>query len=183
LKNRPPNQYFNKKERIIMKITGPLAEKGLHVFDKETHVHAGHEIPRIWFVVADRVKAHVYRKSGDGLELIADLKAAGGKTKDAGSHVFKADGPSLKGNHDPRGQKKHHGDVSFVHTLTQWLDMAEKEHVFDRLVIIAAPHTLGEIRPALPRNVHDRVTAEIDKDLTGAPVKEIFDHLNESLWF
>lgn len=165
-----------------MKITGPLAEKGLHVFDHEPRMHEGHLIPRIWFLVADREKAHVYRKASHGLEQIADLKA-NGHAKSVDGHVLKAHGSAGKGAHDVHGEKIHHGDAAFIHTLADWLEVAERERVYDRLVLVAAPHTLGEIRAALPRAVHDRVTAELPKQLTGAPVKEVFDHLNKEIWF
>jgi protein required for attachment to host cells len=165
-----------------MKITGPLAEQGLHVFDHEPRMHEGHMIPRIWFLVADREKAHVYRKTPHGLELIADLKA-NGHARTVDGHTLKDHGPAEKGAHDVRGEKTHHGDNAFIRTLVDWLDVAERERVYDRLVLVAAPHTLGEIRAALPRSVHDRVTAELPKQLTGASVKDIFDHLNREVWF
>ncbi len=166
-----------------MKITGPLAEKGLHVFDHEPRMHDGHLIPRIWFLVADREKAHVYRKAPHGLELIADLKAAAGATHNVDGHAVSIHGGAQHGMHDPHGEKVHHGDMAFVRTMVDWLEVAERERVYDRLVLVAAPHTLGEIRAALPRAVHDRVTAELPKQLTGAPVKEVFDHLNKEVWF
>lgn len=137
-----------------MKLKGLLAEKGLHALDDQPHMHAGHKIPRIWFIVADRQKAHIYHKVENGLELIADARAIG------------------------QGM-----DISFIPALANWLNLAEQENVFDRLVIVAAPHTMGDIRAALPHNVDNRVTAEIAKDLTGLPVKEIFEHLDNVVWF
>ncbi|MGE0846847.1 MAG: host attachment protein [Flavobacteriaceae bacterium] len=44
---------------------------------------------------------------------------------------------------------------------------------FDKLVIVAPPHTLGELRQHLHREVTDRVIAEVDKTLTQHPVYEM----------
>jgi protein required for attachment to host cells len=44
---------------------------------------------------------------------------------------------------------------------------------FDRLVIVAPPRVLGDLRGRLRREVADRVVAEIPKTLTNRPVSEI----------
>lgn len=44
---------------------------------------------------------------------------------------------------------------------------------FDRLVIVAAPQTLGALRPALHKVVTDKVVGEIAKDLTNHPLDEV----------
>lgn len=44
---------------------------------------------------------------------------------------------------------------------------------FDRLVIVAAPKVLGDLRQALHKEVTDRVVAEIPKDFTNHPLDEI----------
>ena len=44
---------------------------------------------------------------------------------------------------------------------------------FERIVIVAAPSTLGALRDELHKEVQDAVVAEIDKDLTNHPLNEI----------
>lgn len=44
---------------------------------------------------------------------------------------------------------------------------------FSRLVIVASPHVLGEIRPQLHKEVTDRLIGEVDKDLTNHPLDEV----------
>ncbi len=169
-----------------MKLTGTLAEKGFHAFDAEPHTHAGHEIPRLWIVVADRMKARIYRKTHDKLELIGDAVASSGA-----SHLGKAENYKVAraigsgGGHgqDPRQENKHHEDMAFIHTLTSWLEDAEREKAFDRLALVAAPHTLGEIRSVLSKSLQARVTTEINKDLTKLPENELRDHLKDVVWF
>lgn len=44
---------------------------------------------------------------------------------------------------------------------------------FDRLVIVAPPRTLGELRSKMHAEVAEKVVAEIDKTLTNHPLTEI----------
>lgn len=48
---------------------------------------------------------------------------------------------------------------------------------FDSLVLVAAPALLGELRPALHKEVTSRVTGELAKDLTNHPIGDIASHL------
>ncbi len=44
---------------------------------------------------------------------------------------------------------------------------------FESLIIVAPPRTLGELRKHYHKEVSERLTAEIDKTLTGHPIPEI----------
>ena len=44
---------------------------------------------------------------------------------------------------------------------------------FESLIIVAPPRTLGELRKHYHKEVSDRLTGELDKDLTGHPITEI----------
>lgn len=58
-------------------------------------------------------------------------------------------------------------------------DLAEKLYAeahrgaFERLVLVASPKVLGDLRAALHKEVADRIVAEIPKTLTNHPVAEI----------
>ena len=75
-----------------MKLSGTLAEKGLHAFDDEPRTHQGHEVLRIWVVVADGAQAHIYRKTPEGFESIVEAKTG-----------------HSKAHHDTSGEKAFHG--------------------------------------------------------------------------
>lgn len=47
------------------------------------------------------------------------------------------------------------------------------------IVIVAPPRTLAVLRSAWPRDIADRIVAEIPKDLTGHPVPDILRHLTD----
>jgi protein required for attachment to host cells len=44
---------------------------------------------------------------------------------------------------------------------------------YESLIIVAPPRTLGEMRKHYHKEVSDRLSGEIDKDLTGHPLDEI----------
>lgn len=44
---------------------------------------------------------------------------------------------------------------------------------FESLIIVAPPRTLGEMRKHYHKAVSERLTGEIDKDLTGHPIAQI----------
>ncbi len=52
---------------------------------------------------------------------------------------------------------------------------------FDRLVLVAAPHVLGELRNTMHKEVSARVVAEIAKTLTNHPVVEIEKVVQDAL--
>ena len=170
-----------------MNITGRIAETGFRAFKAGQQAEQGYRLAHVWVVIADRQEAHIYHKTEKGLELIADVGSDGA---DVSTDTEFFDGhfseiSSGRNRHDPdfREKKKRQGDMAFIHSLAKWLDMANNEHVFDRLVLVADQHTLGRIRAGLTRNVHDRVTAELDRDLTKLPLKEIQEHLNSAIMF
>ena len=44
---------------------------------------------------------------------------------------------------------------------------------FDALIVVAPPKTLGELRKHYHKEVSNRLTGELDKDLTGHPIPDI----------
>lgn len=170
-----------------MKLSGPLAEKGLEIFNGEMRYHAGHQITRLWVVVADQEKAYIYRKIiSDGVELIATAKASNDETHHRISHKERAHLVSKTKMHhitDPHDIHERKNELHFVQRLATWLDEAQKEDAFDRLLLIAAPKTLGELRPLLSEGVQMRLIAQLDKDLAGMPDHKIREHLAKIIQF
>ena len=59
------------------------------------------------------------------------------------------------------------------------LEAALAGGAFDRLVVVAPPSMLGDLRACMARSVLDRVVAEVPKDLAKVADHEIRDHLKE----
>ncbi len=61
----------------------------------------------------------------------------------------------------------------FAEELAETLYKYAHRNAFDRIVLVAAPRVLGDLRAKLHPEVADRVVAEVPKTLTNHPVDEI----------
>lgn len=132
-----------------------------------------------WIVVCDATKALFLRNAGDArlpdLRVIERLDAADrGRTSDQG-----ADRPGLLQNRsapasaieqtDWHGQQKE----AFAVQIAGRLDLLHREDPASPIFLVAPSRILGSLRHALSPSASAAVTAEIDKDLTKHPVREI----------
>ena len=162
-----------------MNVTGILAEKGFHIFETEPRSHQGTKIIRIWFIVADHKQAYIYRKTAHGLELIAHATAEGKQIKSVDDHIFMPQSLNTHDHKHAQDNEPHHSDIAFTRRLAEWLDVAEKEKSFDRLVLVAAPQTLGNLRSGLSKHLKERIWRELDKDLTGMSLHELQGRMSD----
>jgi protein required for attachment to host cells len=63
---------------------------------------------------------------------------------------------------------------------TGWMNL--QEAMILRLVLIAAPQTLGELRKILSKPVQMRIVTEVDKDLTKMSDKDLQVELEKIVW-
>lgn len=64
-------------------------------------------------------------------------------------------------------------EARFVREFAGRLNRAAGAGRFDRLVLVAPPKVIGELRAALAPAAADRLVGEVPKDLTAHPVSEI----------
>jgi protein required for attachment to host cells len=74
---------------------------------------------------------------------------------------------------DPHRELKR----AFAGRIASLIEERLAENAFDRLVLVAPPVTLGDLRSALSKSVKERVSAELDNDLTNTPIEELPKHL------
>jgi protein required for attachment to host cells len=65
----------------------------------------------------------------------------------------------------------------FVAHVAATLERLVRAEKVKKIVIVAPPRTLAELRHAFHADVKNRIVAELDKDLTNRPVWEIEKHL------
>lgn len=73
--------------------------------------------------------------------------------------------------------RRHLSAEEFVRELVAYLERGQREHRFDRLILVAPPLFLGVLRQHLSKPLEQLVTLEIDKDLTKFKAHEIREHL------
>lgn len=137
-----------------------------------------------WILIANGARARLFSNDGPGhgVELVSDEVLAGanlpgreimsdrpGRTFDS----FGAGRHAKEPRTDPRKVEKR----SFTHELAAMLDDGLKQGKFERLVLVAPPGELGLLRAELSPAVRKRVSADLNKDLTGLAPSEIPDHL------
>jgi len=141
---------------------------------------------RTWIVIADaaRAKIMVQAKAGEALTALE-----GGEFQNPAllhhSRDFKSDRPSrsmesaavarhaIEPRHDPRRLAAR----DFAKELSAFVERSAIEKSYDRLVIVAPPHMLSDLRHALGRHADGMLIAGINKDLTKIPLHELPRHL------
>jgi protein required for attachment to host cells len=147
-----------------------------------------------WIVLADGARARVVANKGPGIDLQPiyeeeDAKAMlpareieadrPGRTFDSGGRGNAA----AQGRHayesptDPRRKLQ----ADFIRGVAELLEDAALKGSFDRLVLIAPPKALGDLRSSLTKNVSRMVSEEIPKDLVGVPIHELPERLQDVL--
>ncbi len=136
-----------------------------------------------YVIVGDGRKALFLRNNGKGAAL--DLKT---------EQVFQNDNPptreqgtsppgrsfqSVGSSRSSVEQTDWHeiGEQRFARTVTDALEALARDRDVPGFVIIAPPRTLADLRQAFGADIKHRIIAEIDKDLTGHPIKDIAKHL------
>ena len=141
---------------------------------------------RTWVVVADGRTALIFENDGPehglskvpGGELHAERPDARGLFSDRAGRAFDTAG---QGRHamEPPTSAEEQVRMRFVRTLVDWLDKPTRAGAADRLVLVAPPKMLGDLRAELSDQLSRKVVAELDKDLTKAPPDDIAHALGE----
>lgn len=66
-----------------------------------------------------------------------------------------------------------------AHHAIAALEVQWAKGVFDRIVLVAGPKMLGDLRHSLPRSLAGHVTGELHKDLVKTPLHELPEHLKD----
>jgi protein required for attachment to host cells len=141
-----------------------------------------------WIVIADGAHARLFanRGPGKGIEAIengvinGDHRPDHELVRDAAGRTFESVGDTrhaITPRTDPHRELKR----EFAKELVSLLDQRLSEHAFDRLILVAPPKALGDLRSALSDGLKPRVYAELDKDLVKIPTAELPQHLGAVL--
>ena len=142
---------------------------------------------RTWILVADAGRARVMLQSGpggelalvEGLDIEHPMQKSSDMVRDSLPRTFDSVGP---GRHaiTPRSDPHRAEKKNFAKKLAQMLDTGLGTKAFDKLVIIAPPQMIGDLRPNLSDAVRSRLEREILLDLADASLAEISRRLAET---
>ena len=141
---------------------------------------------KTWILVADAGRARLF-----------ESQARDGMLAEIGSYAnpdVHARGADLAGDRPPRTQEsanstRHaiepHTDphdkaaIGFAKGLAEVLEQARVEHAYTRLLLVAPPRFLGQLRAELGAQVGKLVAGSVGKDLTHASNEDIRAVLDE----
>ena len=139
-----------------------------------------------WIVVADGRRCRISASVGPGAPLttVQEFSQPGLASRD-----IDADKPGR--SFDSAGQGRHGMEPSTDANRTAEKNLAReialfvgenrKQGAFERLFLVAAPRTLGDLRAMLPKEASCLIAGEIDKDLTNISVHDLPGHLETLL--
>ncbi len=141
---------------------------------------------RTWVLIGDGEKAIVLRNAGDEeyLNLVVErvLEHENPPTREQGS-----DRPGRHADAPVPGSDQRSAfeeadwhrleKTRFAGEIAKRLYKLAHQGRFDRLVVVAPPQTLGDLRRTFHDEVKRRIIGELDKSLTHHPVWEIERHL------
>lgn len=141
-----------------------------------------------WILIADGAHARVFvnRGPGKGIEAVqggvinGDHRPDSELYSDRAGRTFESVGDT---RHAITPKTDAHRELKrdFAKQLAEMLDRSFSEKAFDRLVVVAPPAALGDLRAALTAQVKPHVYAELDKDLVKTPTAELPQHLGAVL--
>jgi protein required for attachment to host cells len=138
-----------------------------------------------WILVADGATAKVFEHSGPGkgLQVVDDLMFEQAPLRareimaDRPGRSFSSYG-SGRSAMEPSSDPVHVRERRFVESVAEELERKHQQHAFDRLIVVAAPTALGDLRPAFSKGLRDTIIAELPKDLTNLPTAQLSQHFD-----
>lgn len=132
-----------------------------------------------WVLVADGEKALFLRNEGDALypnlQVVRELRHENPPTHDQGTDRpgrFN-DGPNVHRSAVQETDWHRIAKDRFADEIADRLYKMAHKGTFERIVLVAQPQVLGEMRKKLHKEVNDRVKAEVPKTLTNHSIDQI----------
>jgi protein required for attachment to host cells len=144
--------------------------------------------PTIWVLVADAARARLFQveqpqqnlSAALGQELIGSNLRSREIASDRPGRTFDSGG---EGRHakEPPTDPARHAQEEFARDVVRLLDEKRESRAFERLIVVAPPQFLGDLRAAMSQQLQASVAAEVAKDLSKLPLHDLQDHLREVL--
>ncbi len=141
---------------------------------------------KTWILIADGGHARILETSGHGhalsqvhdMTFSTDLPPSRELGTDRPARTHESMGPTRHAvgeKTDPHRELKR----TFAQETVARLEAGLVSKAFSRLVIVAPPITLGDLRHAMSKALADHIAAEVAKDLVKVPNDQIRSHLKD----
>lgn len=99
-------------------------------------------------------------------DMVSDMPGTGAGKGGAGDHTYQE-------KIEPKQQEM----MAFAKRIADYLDDTRKANKLEKLLLIASPEFLGELRNNLSNETREKVSFELDKNLAHHSVEDIRKHL------
>ncbi len=139
---------------------------------------------KTWIVITDGARSRILFNDGPGTG-VAEVEGTDVRAPHPSDRDIISDRPgrvyesATVGQHslETGSSPKRLNKIEFVKNLAGFLQTEMAKKSFDRIIVAAAPKSLGDLRASLSKDVKEVVIGELAKDLTQIPDEEIPDHL------
>lgn len=137
-----------------------------------------------WILVADGARAQILVNEGPGkgLKPAHDFAVPHPPSREIGAdrpgRVHESLGDGTRHAMEPRVDWHRFEKRLFARDLAKHINKAAYQGAFDRLVLVLPAKSLGDLRAQLDKDTRARVVAELSKDLTNVPRRELPGHLS-----
>lgn len=143
---------------------------------------------RTWILIADGARARVLENDGPGRGLVAvedhvfqaDHSPTHDLVTDREGRSYSSTGArrsAIDARTDPHRELKSR----FAQLLADVMERDLDQDAYDRLIVVAPPVTLGDLRKAICDRVRAKIIGEVAHDLTKTPNNEVAGHLEDVL--
>jgi protein required for attachment to host cells len=140
-----------------------------------------------WILVAHRGGAKLFENRGRQLNLLQEIPHAEGRLKDQDfntdrpGHSFDRATPSRHAI-EPGQRATEREAVQFARELAGLLEDGRIHQRYNKLVLVAEPRFLGELRAVLSPQTGALVTATQGRDIAWMETNAIQEHLQDIMW-
>lgn len=138
---------------------------------------------KLWYVIADGGRARFVARDGNGVFrtvlsfVAADMhKRSRDLGRDRPARVKESAAPARHAI-EPRRDLHAAAKEEFVKLVAGQLDGEHERGQFDKLVLVAPPGVLTELKKALSKPIAKLVANDLQKDLTKIPDHDLVEHL------
>lgn len=137
-----------------------------------------------WIAVADSTRARIFKpvKKGHALEQVQELYHAGSRAHgrelitDKPGRTFDSEGPGRHALSESVSPREHEA-WKLCKELADTIETARAQGRFDKLILMAGPSLLGELRKMLSEPTARLVVSTLDKNPAHMDEQEILRHL------
>ena len=138
-----------------------------------------------WILVADGFRSRVLKmnEKSKKLESVFDYDIIGNKLSDQDLVSDRKGrsggmGSSSHQTKEPKINPHQHEKKIFAEKILAILTSSDDKNEFDRLIVVAPPETLGNLRDIFPKRIKEKIVWELNKDLTHLPLHEVLTHID-----